>query len=422
MNQSQSIIDRYSQSVLGNYGRFPLVIESAREFEVFDVDGRRYLDMGFGIAVNCLGHGHPELSECLQNQLSKLDHVSNLYFFEEQVFLAEKITSLLSGGKVFFCNSGAEANEALIKLARKFGNASSRFEIITTTNSFHGRTLATIAATGQDKVKVGFGPSVQGFKHVPFNDIEALRKSITAQTCAILIEGVQGEGGLVPAAPEYIKGIQELCKQHNLLFLMDGVQCGMYRTGRFQSIQRILNLDENDHESLPSAISMAKSLGGGFPIGAIWIKDLHHELLGPGSHGTTYGGNPLTTAISSKIFEIIQRDKLDLNIIHLEAELRNNLETLRSEFPDVIDGITGLGFMTGIILNTDAKVFQSNQGVSASIQMCNKLHEQGLLLIPAGPKVVRFLPAYNIQKAQIEEAISILRKSIQLLLNQAANV
>lgn len=409
MTKSQSIKERFQNSVISNYGRFDLVVSEARGVEVFDVEGRRYLDMGCGIAVNCLGHAHPEIVETLTSQASRLGHISNLYYFEEQVTLAENICSRMGGGKTFFCNSGAEANEALIKLARRFGHPNGKCEIITTTNSFHGRTLATIAATGQEKVKSGFGPAVDGFQHVPFNDLEAMAQAINEKSAAILIEGVQGEGGLTPATSNYLKGIRKLCTDHQILFLMDGVQCGMYRTGNFQSIQRILNLEEgNLSPFLPDAISMAKSLGGGFPIGAIWTSPHTMDLLGPGSHGTTYGGNPLASAVASKIFDIIKRDNLNENVLKLEIYLNQKLQELADRYPDAISGVTGLGFMTGLALNTQASVFQSNKDLPASLQLCFAAQNDGLLLIPAGPKVLRYLPAYNINQEHIDESISIL--------------
>src|SRR5439155_3645483 len=228
--------------------------------------------------------------------------------------LAQPLVRLIGPGKVFFCNSGAEANEGLFKLARKFGHDEGRFEIITTANSFHGRTLAGIAATGQDKVKKGFAPMVPGFRHVPYNDLKAMRAALSPATSAILIEGIQGEGGITPAMPEYLFGLRRLCDEKKLLLLMDGVQCGHFRSGRFQSFQRILENSErgtrNAEQFLPDGIAMAKSLGGGFPIGAFWVREPHADLLGPGTHDTSIGGTPLACAVALKILEVIQRDQL----------------------------------------------------------------------------------------------------------------
>src|SRR6266481_6200260 len=230
----------FQQHVIPSYGRFDIVLSHGSGSYVYDVTGKRYLDLGGGIAVNALGHAHPAITEALAEQSRKLIHASNFYYHEPQGRLAQGLSRLIGSGKCFFSNSGVEANEGLFKLARKFGHEDGRFEIITTINSFHGRTLAAIAATGQEKVKKGFEPMVPGFRHVPYNDLAAMRAAISPATAAILIEGIQGEGGVTPATPEYLLGLRQLCDEKKLLLLMDGVQCGHFRTGRFQSFQRIL--------------------------------------------------------------------------------------------------------------------------------------------------------------------------------------
>src|SRR5437773_5260885 len=234
----------FQKHVLPTYARFELPLSHGSGSYLYDVAGRRFLDLGGGIAVCCLGHAHPAITEALLEQSRKLVHVSNLYYSEPQGRLAEALVNLLAPGKVFFCNSGAEANEGLFKVARRFGHDEGRYEIITAQNSFHGRTLAGIAATGQEKVKNGFEPGVPGFSHVPYNDLDALRGAISPATVAILIEGVQGEGGITPASPEYLFGLRQLCDERRLLLLMDGVQDGHFRTGRFQSFQRIIENTE----------------------------------------------------------------------------------------------------------------------------------------------------------------------------------
>src|SRR5450631_4615649 len=270
-NQFETIRELFSKNVVPSYGRFDLAFSHGSGSHLFDVAGKRYLDRGAGIAVCCLGHAHPAITEALVEQSKKLIHVSNLYFTEPQGRLAAEIVKRIGAGKVFFSNSGAEANEGLFKLARKFGHDEGRFEILTATNSFHGRTLAGIAATGQDKVKKGFEPMMPGFRHIPYNDLEAARNAISPATVAIMIEGVQGEGGVTPATPEYLLGLRALCDEKKLLLLMDGVQDGYFRSGKFQAFQRILEnsaLRTPHSEFLPDGLSMAKSLGGGFPIGA----------------------------------------------------------------------------------------------------------------------------------------------------------
>lgn len=236
MNDTNPIQNSINAHVIPTYARFPLTITHGRGSHVFTNDGRRLLDLGSGIATACLGHGHPELTAALTEQAGKLTHISNLYYTEPQGLLAEKLVQHAGGhGKIFFCNSGAEANEGLYKIARLHGLTDGRYEIITAENSFHGRTLAGIAATGQNKVKQGFEPAVEGFKHVPFNDLEAMQAAITEKTAAILIEGIQGEGGIYPAKPEYLLGLRKLCTDKNILMMMDSVQCGFFRTGHFQS-------------------------------------------------------------------------------------------------------------------------------------------------------------------------------------------
>src|SRR6185312_6328649 len=249
-NQFESVRELFTKNVVPSYGRFELVLSHGNGSYVFDVAGKRYLDLGSGIAVNCLGHAHPAILEALNEQAKKLMHVSNLYYTQPQGKLAAEIVKRIGAGKVFFCNSGAEANEGLFKVARKFGHDEGRFEILTATNSFHGRTLAGIAATGQEKTKKGFEPMMPGFRHVPYNDLAAMRNAISPATVAIMIEGVQGEGGVTPATAEYLLGLRALCDEKKLLLFMDGVQDGHYRTGKFQSFQRIL---EGTASSVPNS-------------------------------------------------------------------------------------------------------------------------------------------------------------------------
>jgi acetylornithine aminotransferase/acetylornithine/N-succinyldiaminopimelate aminotransferase len=260
-NRAEAVRNLYAGFVVPSYQR-SLVLTHGQGMYVWDADGKRYLDLGGGIAVNSLGHAHPRLAETLARQAGKLLHTSNLYYHEQQAVLAQRLVGHLAPGKMFFCNSGAEANECQYKLARKVGNPRGRFEIITALNSFHGRTLAGIAATGQEKVRVGFEPVVSGFRHVPYNDLEAMRAAVGERTAAVLIEGIQGEGGVTPATAAYLVGLRKLTREQGILLLWDGVQCGHFRTGRFQSFQRILeNAAVNGAaEFLPDAVAMAKSM------------------------------------------------------------------------------------------------------------------------------------------------------------------
>jgi acetylornithine aminotransferase/acetylornithine/N-succinyldiaminopimelate aminotransferase len=313
---------------------------------------------------------------------------------------------LIGPGKVFFCNSGAEANEGLYKLARKFGHDEGRFEIITAINSFHGRTLAGIAATGQDKVKKGFEPMVQGFKHVPYNDLEAVRAAISPATVAVLIEGIQGEGGLTMASPEYLLGLRKLCDDKRMLLFMDGVQDGYFRTGKFQSFQRIL--ENMPSEFVPDGISMAKSLGGGFPIGAFWARAPHGDLLGPGTHASTFGGTPLGCAVALKILEIVRQEKLADNARATGEFLKSSLQALAKAYPNVIHETRCVGLMIGIELAGNIPNLPGETTKTQAVRFVNLLHAAGLLTIPAGANVIRLLPALNLRQNEAEEGLKII--------------
>jgi acetylornithine aminotransferase/acetylornithine/N-succinyldiaminopimelate aminotransferase len=404
-NDYESIRELFTKNVVPSYGRFELVLSHGAGSYVFDVAGKRYLDLGTGIAVCCLGHAHPAITEALVEQSKKLIHVSNLYFTEPQGRLAAELVKRIGPGKVFFCNSGAEANEGLYKLARKFGHDEGRFEILTATNSFHGRTLAGIAATGQDKVKKGFEPAVPGFRHIPFNDLEAARNAISPATVAILIEGVQGEGGVTPATPEYLLGLRTLCDEKKMLLLMDSVQCGHYRTGKFQSFQKILEGVPGGEKFLPDGISMAKSLGGGFPIGAFWARSPYQDLLSAGTHGTTYGGTPLACAVALKILEVIEQEKLDQQAQKLGAWLKSEIERLAKTYPTVVKSARGLGFILGLELAENIP----------ALQFTNRLHAVGLMVVPAGNQIIRLLPPLNLKPQEASEGIAKIEEVVKSL-------
>jgi acetylornithine aminotransferase/acetylornithine/N-succinyldiaminopimelate aminotransferase len=413
-NDYASVRELFTKNVVPSYGRYEIVLSHGAGSYVFDVAGKRYLDLGGGIAVNCLGHAHPAITEALVEQSKKLIHTSNLYFTEPQGRLAAELVERIGGGKVFFCNSGAEANEGLFKLARKFGHDEGRFEILTATNSFHGRTLAGIAATGQDKVKKGFGPMMPGFRHVPFNDLAAAQNAISPATVAIMIEGVQGEGGVTPATPEYLLGLRALCDEKKLLLLMDGVQCGHYRTGKFQSFQRILEGVPGGEKFLPDGLSMAKSLGGGFPVGAFWVRAPYADLLGPGTHATTYGGTPLACAVALKILDVIKSERLDENARQLGEWLKLELERIARTYPHVVKGARGFGFMLGLELAENIPAFAGSDK-PASAQFVNRLHAAGVLTVPAGTQIVRLLPSLNLKPQEAGEGIAKIEEVVKLL-------
>jgi acetylornithine/N-succinyldiaminopimelate aminotransferase len=413
-NETAEIQSLFNKNVIPSYGRFDIVLSHGSGSQLWDVAGKRYLDLGGGIAVCSLGHAPSAITEALIEQSRKLVHVSNLYFHAPQGRLAQELVNLIGPGKCFFGNSGVEANEGLFKLARKFGHDEGRFEIITTYNSFHGRTLAGISATGQDKVKKGFEPMVAGFRHVPYNDLQAMRDAISPSTVAILIEGIQGEGGVTPATPEYLLGLRQLCDEKKLLLMMDAVQCGHFRTGRFQSYQRILEDVPGGDKFMPDAISMAKSLGGGFPIGAFWVRQPYADLLSAGTHGTTYGGSPLACAVALKILEVIQKEKLADNAREVGAYLKGGLEALAARYPSVIKAVRGLGLMIGVELAANIPTF-AGEGKTPAVRFTNLLHEAGVIVIPAGTNILRILPALNLRKDEAAEGLKTIESVVAKL-------
>ena len=359
---------------------------------VWDAEGNEYLDFGSGIAVNCLGHAHPRLSEVMKKQGDELVHVSNLFFHPKQAELAGELVERMGPGKIFFCNSGAEANEAMVKSARKAGAAHGRYEIITTLNSFHGRTLGMIAASGQERLREGFGPVMPGFVYVSYNDLAAVEKAIGPKTAAVMIEGIQGEGGVIPATPKYLLGLRKLTQEKGIYLLMDSVQCGHYRTGRFQSYETILEKAGEKGAFIPDAVSMAKSLGGGFPIGAVWLGERLADVLGPGTHATTYGGTALACAVALEVLKIIDEEGLAKNIERMGEELKKGLRKLSGR--GWVGEVRGFGGMVGVTV----------KGRSHA-EVAEALAKVGLLVVPAGSDVLRFLAPYSVSMDEVREAV-----------------
>ena len=399
--------DLYRDYVMPTYGRFDLALTRGEGTRVWDEEGKEYLDFGAGIAVCSLGHSYQKLSTAIADQAAKLLHTSNLYLTRPQGELARLVVDLVGlGGKVFFCNSGAEANEGLYKLARKFGAPTGRHEIVTFTDSFHGRTLGGISATGQEKVKTGFAPLVEGFVHVPFNDMATLEAAITPKTAAILLEPVQGEGGINAATPEFLKGVRTLCDKRNLLLLFDEVQCGFGRTGDWCAWRTIVSSGVE-----PDAVSWAKGIAGGFPLGAFWAGARQAgsvqlcDLLGPGTHGTTYGGNPLAATAGLTVLKAIQEEGFLKNARVLGDYLKKSLEEMKLP---AIRLVRGIGLMIGIELN-DLTASFGGDGLP-SIKATKALMKAGLLVIPSGERTIRLLPPLNITKTEAAEALAILKK------------
>lgn len=400
----------FDQFVIPNYGRFDLTIARGEGCRVWTEEGRELIDFGAGIAVCSLGHAHPRVTEAISKQAATLVHSSNLYRTLPQAHLAERLVRHVGEpGKVFFCNSGAEANEGLIKLARKFGSATGRYEIITLTNSFHGRTMAGISATGQDKVKKGFEPLLPGFVHVPANDLDAMRAAIGPKTVAILVEPIQGESGIHLAKPEFLRGLRELCDAHNLLLLFDEVQCGLGRTGDWCGWKSIV-----PEGVTPDGISWAKGIANGFPLGAFWARARAFDergplcdLLGPGTHGTTYGGNPVMCAASLAVLDEIEEKDLLRNAKEMGERFAQKLRALNSP---LVREVRALGLMIGmeVVGDFNARIGVSDDGRMASIVLTERLMHAGLLVVPAGASTIRFLPPLNISGANLDAAVEIL--------------
>jgi len=409
-----TLAEKYREFIISTYGRFDLDIARGSGCRVWDFDGREYLDFGAGIAVCSLGHAHPEITEAVSKQAATLVHTSNFYRTAPQAELAEMLVKITGPGKIFFCNSGAEANEGLIKLARRFGSTTGRHEILTFEGSFHGRTMAGISATGQQKVKVGFGPLLDGFRHLPFGDLDAVKAAVGPSTVAILVEPVQGEGGIHIAREAFLTGLRELCDQRGLLLLFDEIQCGLGRTGEWCGWKSLAP------KVVPDGVSWAKGIANGFPMGAFWIGGRQRDdrgplcdLLGPGSHATTFGGNPVTCAAALKVLEIIGRDNLRASAVELGARLVGALRDAR--IPHVSE-VRSLGLMVGVQL--DKASFPPGPR-PPSMEAVVRSMAEGLLAIPAGETVVRFLPPLNVTAAEIDEAVKKFAAAIGKLENGA---
>lgn len=357
---------------------------------VTDCDGRRYLDFIAGIGVLSVGHCHPRVVAAVREQAGRLMHVSNLYFTEPQARLAEKLVELSFDGQCFFCNSGAEAVETLIKLARRWGNPRGRYEVVSMRNSFHGRTLATLTATGQPKVQQGYAPLPPGFRYAEFNDIRSCREAVTEKTAAILVEPVQGEGGVIPASVEFMQGLRRLCDEAGILLLLDEVQCGVGRTGKWFAYQH--------YGIIPDAMALAKGLGGGFPVGAVVIRRGIANTFQPGSHASTFGGSPLACAAALATLGVIEDAGLVDHAGRLGDRLRGLLESLAGRYPELVQEVRGRGLMLAVVLKRPAKPLEQ------------LLREKGLLCLATAENALRFLPPLNVSVAEVEQAVRIIEQ------------
>ncbi|WP_338430737.1 aspartate aminotransferase family protein [Synechococcus elongatus] len=396
--------DAFDACVMQTYGRFPIALERGEGCRVWDTEGRSYLDFVAGIATCTLGHAHPDLIDAISDQIRKLHHVSNLYYIPEQGQLAAWLTANSCADRVFFCNSGAEANEAAIKLARKYGNTVLGVEnpiILTAQASFHGRTLAAVTATGQPKYHKGFQPLVQGFRYVPYNDLAALEATLAEldaageTPAAILLEPLQGEGGVNPGDRAYFQAVRQLCDQRQMLLILDEVQVGMGRSGKLWGYEN-LGIE-------PDAFTVAKGLGGGVPIGALLVRE-SCNILQAGEHASTFGGNPLACRAGLAIAQVMDRDQLLANVQARGEQLRSGLQELVDRYPNLLAGVRGWGLINGLVLRNDPTV--------TPIALVKAAIEQGLLLVPAGAEVVRFVPPLIVSAAEIDEALAMTERAL----------
>lgn len=400
MSVEQAPVQRadFDQVMVPNYAPAAFIPVRGAGSRVWDQAGRELIDFSGGIAVNVLGHAHPALVGALTEQANKLWHVSNVFTNEPTLRLARKLVDATFADRVFFCNSGAEANEAAFKLARrvahdKFGPE--KYEIVSAINSFHGRTLFTVSVGGQPKYSDGFGPKITGIRHVPYNDLEALKAAVSEKTCAVVLEPVQGEGGVVPADPAYLQGARALCDQFNALLVFDEVQSGMGRSGELYSYM--------NYGVTPDILSSAKSLGGGFPIGAMLTTDALAKHFAVGVHGTTYGGNPLACAVAEAVLDVINTPEVRAGVKARHQLFKTRLEQIGQRY-GVFTEVRGLGLLIGCALSDAWK--------GRAKDFFNAAEQHDLMILQAGPDVVRFAPSLVIEEADIDEGLDRFERAV----------
>ncbi|MEN8188843.1 MAG: aspartate aminotransferase family protein [Thermodesulfobacteriota bacterium] len=388
---NEEIARRSDEVIIGTYARFQAAMVKGEGCLLTDADGKQYLDCLAGIAVCSLGHCHPEVTAAIVDQASRLVHTSNLYYTEPQTELAELLVANSFADQVFMANSGAEANEAAIKLAR-ICSGPERYGVISLTGSFHGRTLATVAATGQPKFHEGFEPMPDGFSHAPFGELHVLDAMITNQTCAVLCEPLQGEGGVRPLDREYLQGVRKLCDQHNLLLILDEIQTGMGRTGTLFAYEQL--------GIVPDIMTVAKALGNGLPIGAMMTTKQIAKALVPGTHGSTFGGNPVAAAAAVATMKVILGDGFLAAVKDKGDYLNNCLTKLAEKYPALAEGARGLGMIQGLVL--------TGAGQEKGGEIVSEMFEKGFLINFAAGQALRFLPPFVIEKEQIDQMIAAL--------------
>lgn len=399
---SAELLELASKRLYPNYKPAALMLARGRGSEVFDVEGRRWLDLMAGVAVSAVGHGHPKLASAIAEQAGRLMHVSNYYYNEENVLLADELCKRTGLSRAFFCNSGAEANEAMFKLARRYFHAKgqSRTRIIAFHNAFHGRTMGALSMTGTPKYREGFG-AVEGVTHVAYGDLEAVKAEMKGDVAAIIVEPVQGEGGVLPAPAGFLEGLRALCDQHGALLLIDEVQTGIGRLGRWFGYQA----SDTRAEVRPDAISLAKGLGGGCPIGAMVTSEELANALPPGTHGSTFGGNPLACSAARAVLRILDEEGIVASVKAKGEHLRTLLLEVARDLPNVCEGERGEGLLRGLVLK---------QGYVVR-DILPKLVDAGVLLTAAGDRVIRFTPPLVVTESELAEGVAAVRKVLATL-------
>lgn len=392
MTKTSNIIDKVENNIIHTYNRYQIALDKGEGMYLYDVEGKKYLDFGSGIGVFALGYDNKEYNDAVKAQVDKLIHTSNYFYNEPSALASEKFIKASGMSKVFYTNSGAEAIEGALKLAKKYGKMTKGndcYEIIAMNKSFHGRTIGAVSVTGNEHYRESFEPLLPGVKFADYNNLESVKALISDKTCAIIMETIQGEGGVTPATEEFVKGVRKLCDENNILMIADEIQCGMGRSGYMFAYQRF--------GILPDIVTSAKALGCGVPVGAFAAGSKVCDVLCAGDHGTTYGGNPLACAASYAVFNLFEKNKILENVVEVGAYLYKRLDEIKAMCPSIIDH-RGIGFMQGL---------EYNHPVSGIIQ---KLLDAGLIVFSAGPNVIRFLPPLIATMKDVDDMINILKE------------
>jgi acetylornithine aminotransferase/acetylornithine/N-succinyldiaminopimelate aminotransferase len=387
----------HEKYLISNYAKPALEIIKGEGSYLWDSSGTKFLDFTSGIAVTNIGHGHKHWIEKVTKQANELTHCSNLFSIPEQVKLAKRLVDKIGPGKVLFCNSGAEANEAMIKFSRLVGkkNAKEKTTLLVAENGFHGRTIGALSATSSPKYREGFEPLLDGFSFAPLNDLKSFENLVNEQTVGVMLESIQGEGGIRVAEDKFLQGLEKLCKDQNLLFLLDEVQAGIGRTGEFLGFQK--------SGVRPDAVAIAKGLGGGFPIGAIWISEKWSDIFQPGSHGTTFGGSPLACSAANSVLDVLEQESLILGAREKGQFLKAGLEKLKVQYPDLVKVVRGRGLMLALVLN------------ETPTRLIELLRQSQLLVVGAAENSIRYLPPLTVTENELQEGLEITGNALSLI-------